>query len=68
MTTRAARPHDWSFVAAATEGSTATAPLLIAVCRTCGLIRTKQVDIAGQEGRINVQGDCPGAHDPAMQS
>lgn len=56
---RAPKPHDWAFVGSIVGGGAAAAdePLLIAVCRKCGLIRA-QVAQPGREATIDLSGDC----------
>lgn len=57
--TPAPRRHDWHFVAADSAQARTVVPVLIAVCRECGLMRTA-VAVAQHEGRVDLRGDCPG--------
>ena len=56
---RAPKPHDWAFVGSVVgaAGGVAEAPLLVAVCRKCGVIRA-QVAEPSRETTIDLAGDC----------
>lgn len=54
--------HTWTFLSGQ---STADAPVLIAVCSRCGLVRTSQIPNRLSERHIGLGGECPG--EPQLQ-
>jgi hypothetical protein len=54
---RAPKSHDWAV--AATSSGDPPAPVVIAVCRHCGLVRSESA-LPGRETKIDVSGECPG--------
>jgi hypothetical protein len=54
----AANQHDWTFLMARSDGE---APLVVAVCGRCGLIRSAGLPQTTHERHIALGGSCPGA-------
>jgi hypothetical protein len=55
---RAPQKHDWQISTPSAGTSGSFGGMVVATCRTCGLIRTTQLPGIGREGRIDLSGTC----------
>ncbi len=60
--------HDWELLASASgSGVGGFGPVVVAVCRECGLIRAQEAGHGRDEARIDLSGECEGRrslHEP----
>jgi hypothetical protein len=50
--------HDWKITTPSAGTSASFGGMVVAICRSCGLIRTGQLPNIGREGRIDLSGTC----------
>jgi hypothetical protein len=55
---RAPQKHDWTITTPSAGTSASFGGMIVAICRSCGLIRTAQLPNIGREGHIDLSGTC----------